>query len=410
MVACPKCGVKLPGSLSVCPRDGTVLQPESTRNRQDIAEEETAGPSQQSSTKPLPDPKDKDPSQEKYRRIESEGIDIIRNGAVIDNRYEIISLLGMGAMGSVYKARHTVLGTIFAIKMVHPQIISEESFQRFKLEARAVSQLNHPGIISIHDFGLTPEGIPYLAMEYLEGRPLSAVLKQEGALKRAQFFEIFEQVAAALSHAHKQGIIHRDLKPANIVICRSSDSEPKVKILDFGMAKFLPRDNEPLPDRITATGEVLGSPLYMSPEQCRGAELDARTDIYSLGIVMHESLTSSHLFWAESPSAVMHQHINESPEFATSPTLSGDLEKLILKCLEKERELRYQTAEELRADLERLSKYSGEGADQKPVPEGLSQPASLPGRTFSRSLPFVIIAIVITALLLVVFIFAGSRH
>ncbi len=277
-------------------------------------------------------------------------------GTVVDNRYEIISLLGFGAIGRVYLAKHAVMNKTFALKFVHPQKISETNLKRFKLEAQASSLLEHPNIIGIHDYGLTPDGVPYIAMEYFQGRSLADELKTAHGISRVRFFDIFQQVCAGLSHAHKNGVLHRDLKPANILIKTLPDGSDVAKVLDFGMAKLMPGDNHE-ESRITVTGEVVGSPFYMSPEQCMAKDLDCRTDIYSLGVVMHEVLTGSPVFLGKNPIEVMQKHVHNAPVFDEKTAVVPALQQLVLKCLSKDPKKRYQTADELSEALAKLKTH-----------------------------------------------------
>ena len=273
-------------------------------------------------------------------------------GTIIDNRYLIVSLLGMGAIGRVYKVKHTVLGKTHALKFVHPQKISETTMKRFKLEAQASGLLEHPNIVGLHDYGVTPEGVPYMAMEYFDGISLADEVQFSGELTRMRFFNIFEQVCAGMAHAHKNKVIHRDLKPANILI-KSTEEGDIAKVLDFGMAKLIPDDNHE-ESRITVTGEVVGSPFYMSPEQCMAKDLDARSDIYSIGVVMHEILTGSPVFLGKNPIEVMQKHVREMPKFEKDSAILPELQALVLKCLEKDPAKRFQSAEELSAALNKL--------------------------------------------------------
>lgn len=296
-------------------------------------------------------------------------------GAVIDNRYEVISLLGMGAIGKVYKVRHSVLGTVYAIKFIVPEAINEAALKRFKLEAQAVSVLKHTNIIGIHDYGVAGE-MPYIVMEYLEGKTLSQSLQEDGCPGRTLFFSIFEQVCSGLEHAHKQGILHRDLKPANIFLCVSEKAnEPTVKIVDFGFAKVLTEQAEA--SRITLTGEVVGSPFYMSPEQCMGDELDTRSDIYSLGIVMFEALTGEPPFGGKNPVEIMQQHIHAAAKFPPDAGVTESLQNLVLKTIAKDRKKRPQTAEDLRQKLLALRQEEEKvSAEYKMLGSDPSAPAS----------------------------------
>lgn len=304
-------------------------------------------------------------------------------GTVVDNRYEIISLLGFGAIGRVYLAKHAVMNKTFALKFVHPQKISETNLKRFRLEAQASSLLEHPNIIGIHDYGVTPDGVPYIAMEYFQGRSLADELKSEHGISRIRFFNIFQQVCAGLSHAHKNGVLHRDIKPANILIKTLPDGTDVAKVLDFGMAKLMPGDNHE-ESRITVTGEVVGSPFYMSPEQCMAKELDNRTDIYSLGVVMHEVLTGSPVFLGKNPIEVMQKHVHNAPVFDEKTAVVPALQQLVLKCLSKDPKKRYQTADELAAALAQQKSHEMRASAEIAM---LMDPTSNPNNSDAQQLP-----------------------
>lgn len=325
---------------------------------------------------------------------------VIAPGTIIDNRYEIISLLGIGAMGAVYKARHTVLETIFAVKFIHPQRMGEDSLKRFQLEGKAANMLNHPNIVGMHDFGVTPEGLPYISMEYLEGKSLDSVLKDEGVLNRQEFFNIFEQVCSALFHAHEQGVLHRDLKPANIFLCASDSGQDLVKIVDFGLAKLLPRNDGAEQPRITLTGEVLGSPLYMSPEQCIVAKLDQRSDIYTVGVVMYESLTGKQIFNGRTPAEIMNKHIHSTPQFDSDAAILKGLQDLVLKCLNKEPSRRFQTADEIRLELKKLKiDDQRASAEFQDILAGKTKPG-LPAGKLSPLLRLALLVLTVTVVVL----------
>jgi serine/threonine-protein kinase len=279
-------------------------------------------------------------------------------GAIIGDRFEIIGLVGKGGMGRVYKARHKMMKRIVAIKMLYSHLVSTAStLKRFQQEAQASSTLSHPNILTVFDFGVTTDGQPYLVMDFLEGTSLGEVLQVEGNLTIERFLHIFTQVAAGLAHAHQRGIIHRDLKPSNIMLV-NLDGEPDfVKIVDFGIAKIMgvdPAEAEPL----TRTGEVFGSPMYMSPEQCRGLGLDQRTDIYSIGCVMYRALTGLAPFIGRDHLECMFKQVNEEPghfnEVCPDLFLPDEVESVVFKALAKKPEERYQSMTELKQALESL--------------------------------------------------------
>jgi len=281
-------------------------------------------------------------------------------GHVLDGKYEITRVVGHGGMSVVYEAKHLLMNKVIALKLMHSHLIhSEKAVCRFQKEAHAVAKLDHSGVIKIYDFGVASNGSPFIAMEFLHGKPLSESIKTNGRLEEDKAISVFRNIAEALDHAHGHGVVHRDLKPSNIVLSNPEDSSapPKATVVDFGIAKMTGDDGD---DHLsmTATGEVFGSPLYMSPEQCAGRELDQRSDIYSFGCLMYEAVTGRTPFEEKSAMALFHHHQkNEAPKFNTlaeRPNVSEELEGIILKCLEKHPLDRYQTMDELAKALQML--------------------------------------------------------
>jgi serine/threonine-protein kinase len=241
-------------------------------------------------------------------------------GEVFADRNEIISPIAAGGMSVVYKARHTLRKNLVAVKMLLPHmLLSSTNLKRFQQAAQAASALSHPNLITVHDLGLTPYGMPYLVMEYIEGCGLSDLIKREGRISPARCLDILIDACDASSVAHEKGIIHRDLKPSNIMIAVSGDGTEQVKIVDFGIAKLLPTGGEEA-QRLTQTGELFGSPLYMSPEQCLSRPLDARSDVYLLGCVMYEALTGSPPLAGGSIMETMYKHMHEVPPGLAMPS------------------------------------------------------------------------------------------
>ncbi len=267
-------------------------------------------------------------------------------------RYEILETLGQGGMGTVIKGRHTGLKKLVAIKVLNQDMdMDEHSRQRFALEAQAGSKLSHPNLVSVFDFGFVNESIPYLVMEYIEGMSLDFALANYGRPDASELIDVFKQVAKALQHIHNNGIVHRDLKPSNIMI-QLIDGERYVKLLDFGIAKFL--GDEAANQHLTKTGAIFGSPPYMSPEQCIGKKTDARSDIYALGCVMYECMDGQPPLLGDNSLHTVFRHANEQPE-PLAPKCSGLVElgfaALIHKCLETNPNSRFQTAGEVLAAL-----------------------------------------------------------
>jgi serine/threonine protein kinase len=268
-------------------------------------------------------------------------------GQTIDGKYRLESLLGQGGMGRVYRAVRPLIGDTVALKILSPeQIADNHAVERFRREAQAAARLKHPNAVNIYDFGISEAGLVYLVMEMVEGQSLRALIRQQGPLTPNAAAEIFKQVCSALDEAHKQQIIHRDIKPDNIIV-EANATGLRVKVLDFGIAKL--RDLAPSATNLTQTGSIVGTPHYMSPEQCLGEELDHRSDIYSLGVVLYESLTGILPFNSPTSAAVVVQQVTQPPPPLRSInlSLSQAVEAVVLRALQKRREDRPQTASSL---------------------------------------------------------------
>lgn len=275
------------------------------------------------------------------------------------NMWQLAEKLGEGGMGSVYRAKHQLLERTVAIKLLHPNLLHEgKSRLRFQEEAMAVGALNHKNIVGVSDCGVTEEGEPFLIMELLSGKSLSSLIKSSKALSMKQAVPIFIQICQGLEHAHRHGTIHRDLKPSNIIVTDSQNAV--VKIVDFGIAKRLSTVNDEQLQRLTSTGELVGSPIYMSPEQSRGTAPDARSDIYSLGILMYEALTGAPPFTGNTFFETLAMHLDAPvPKFAGKGTSSdlAAMEPIVLRCLAKFPGDRYQTVEEVHDDIQKHFKH-----------------------------------------------------
>ena len=274
-------------------------------------------------------------------------------GSTLAGGYVILELIGVGGMGRVYRAEQTTLGRTVAVKIIHPALHGDESASaRFISEARTASLMNHPNSVSIIDFGRTDTGQLYLVMEYLRGRDLARVLAEDGPLPFHRIIEILRQTLAALAEAHHVGVIHRDLKPENIVIEPMRTGGDFVKVVDFGLAKLLTDSNRP---GITASGIVCGTPDYMAPEQGRGDPIDARADLYSVGVILYQLLTGRLPFEADSPTQVVLKHLTVSPTdprtAAPERAIPASLALVTLSALAKEPAARYQDAESFSAAL-----------------------------------------------------------
>ncbi len=298
---CPKCQFEDRSGLRVCPNDQTELRPRA--------------------------------------------LDLI--GTVIDEKYEIISMIGSGGMSVVYKARHNMMDRVVAVKMLKPELGAiPQLLQRFRVESKAVAGLRHPNIVAVFDSGLGPNNIPYMVMDYLEGKTLSEILKREGRLDIDRAVVLFAQACDALAHAHERGIVHRDIKPSNLLVREENDGREAMTIFDFGIAKILGHDSSSL-SKLTTSGEVFGSPLYMSPEQCNGEKIGPHTDMYSLACCLYEALVGQPPLQGTSPMDTLIKHINEDPPVLSRVAASKGiavptiLEVSVMKALLKEPEQRH---------------------------------------------------------------------
>jgi serine/threonine protein kinase len=311
---CPQCHLKLSHTALICPNDGTLLLDERTL------------------------------------------------GSSLVAKYVFLEEIGSGGMGVVYKARQSLLNRTVAIKTLHIERLSKERILRFQREAEAASRLSHPNLVSVHDFGLTEHGRPYMVMDYLEGILLSELLKTKGSLSLAQAEPILSQICSGLAYAHDHGVIHRDLKPSNVMVSSADSDSPSIKIFDFGIAKILDEKNNPT---LTQSGDIMGSPNYMSPEQITGSPLDRRSDIYSLGCMMFELLTGVTPFVGRTSMEAALKQVNEDPVTLHDASLGQifppELEKAVSKTLAKDPEQRYQSVAQLQLDLSKAMKA--------PVPE-----------------------------------------
>jgi serine/threonine protein kinase len=291
--------------------------------------------------------------------------------ATVNGRYRIDKAIGSGGMSTVLKARDLVLDRDVAFKVLVGGIgASKNAVLRFQREARAVARLDHPNIVKVHDFGTTSNGTPYLVMDYLGGTPLATLLNDVGALSAERATAIMRQVCEGLNHASQHGIIHRDVKPANIIVLNND----VVKLVDFGIAK-MHADEKPESMRITQTGETFGSPMYMSPEQCRGGAVDSRSDVYSAGCVFYEMLTGSTVAQGDNSLACMMSHVDLEPrpfaELALKSPVSADLEALVFMMSRKRPEDR-PTFEEV---IDELASITGKNPAPRPKPAAKPKPA-----------------------------------
>jgi eukaryotic-like serine/threonine-protein kinase len=306
MKICPKCGVEYPDTNTLCPSDGVAL--------------------------------------------EKTGDDLL--GKILAGKYRIEERLSEGGMGTVYRGTHVLMDKTVAVKVLRTSLAADEKIvARFSREARAASRISHPNALSVTDFGEDEGGIVFLVMEYLSGKTLKEVIRDEGPMPLARVVEITRQVGGALEAAHGQGVVHRDLKSDNIMLLSSSGDYAKV--LDFGIAKIKEPEGEYDPG-LTAPNLVIGTPQYMSPEQCsQSGEIDARSDIYSFGVILYEMLVGHVPFTGESSTVIMLKHLQEgAPSVLDERSdLPGAVGRVISRALAKAPENRYQTIEELVEDL-----------------------------------------------------------
>ena len=283
--------------------------------------------------------------------------DKLKPGDIIGDNYVIIELLGIGGMGYVYKVRHLILEKIYAMKTISGEQISEIAWRRLQVEAQAIARINHPNIVGIHNLGIHQGKIPYYVMDYLKGNNLAQILKKKRHLSLEQSLPIFIEICKGLGFAHKKGIVHRDIKPGNIVMLDEPDfNGARVKIVDFGIAK-LAGTIDPDNQKLTTIGEVFGSPLYMSPEQCDGKRIDARSDIYSLGCTFFEVLCGEVPFHGENPVATMLMHSQAKPPTlheASGIDFPESMENLVATMLAKAPMDRYPNLESVAEDLQNI--------------------------------------------------------
>ena len=295
-------------------------------------------------------------------------------------RYQIVGELGRGSMGVVYQGFDPVIGRTVAIKTMLPEGLSPQEFQeykaRFQREAKAAGILAHPNIITVYDFG-EDNGILYLAMEFLEGKSLEQIVQEQTVLPIETILPIYDQVCSALDHAHRNKIVHRDIKPANIMILQNG----LVKVTDFGIAKMMAMG-------MTQAGQILGTPNYMSPEQVKGRQIDGRSDIFSLGVILYELVTGEKPFGGQNITTVIYKIINENPipPRELDASIHAGLSYVISKALAKNPDERYQTCKELAEDLRNYKNVLG-GAmigqstvilKASPVPVALDEPIPQP--------------------------------
>lgn len=335
MLQCPRCGRQFPDSVHVCPDDLTPLRADDT--------------------------------------ISDVPVDPLI-GRVFDGKYRLEEPLGGGGMGTVYRATHLLIERQVAIKVLSQRFVGDQTAQeRFRREARAAGRMHHPNAVTVNDFGTTEDGWLYIVMELLEGRTLRDLLAHEAPLDPARAVSFMLQACAAVGAAHDAKLIHRDLKPANIFIEQRPDLPAVAKVLDFGVAKFAVDEHEDDDyQTLTQVGAIIGTPRYMSPEQCAGtAPLTPASDVYSLGIILYEMLTGVVPFSAETPLALAMKQVTEAPRPPREivPAIPRELERVVLHALAKHAADRPPDANEFRRELHAIAEELGlEHADSTVTP------------------------------------------
>jgi serine/threonine protein kinase len=314
---CPKCNFENPDESSFCSKCGAQLTPS-----------EKAGPSKEETLlTPILE---------------------LSIGSTFAGRYQIIEELGIGGMGKVYKVFDKEIGERVVLKLLKPEIAADEKvIERFRNEVKLARKITHKNVCRMYDFNKEKD-IPYITMEYISGEDLKSTIKRVGALNASKAISIAKQICEGLAEAHRLVVIHRDLKPQNIMIDKQGNSH----IMDFGIAR------SPLTDGLTTSGMMVGSPYYVSPEQVQGKEVDERSDIYSLGVILYEMVTGNPPFTGEIPIAVAYKHTTEKPKNPReiNEQVPEELGRVILKCLEKDKAKRYQSVQELYQQLDNIEK------------------------------------------------------
>ncbi len=306
-------------------------------------------------------------------------------GRIVADRYQVLEKLGEGGMGQVYLAEHVRMGRRCALKVINPRLVSDTgAIARFDREASSASRIAHPNVAAVYDFGEASDGVVYLAMEYVAGESLKAILARDGPLSPRRAVRIAEQIADGLTAAHELGIVHRDLKPDNIMIGTNRDGTDCVKVVDFGIAKVLHHESE----RLTSTGLAVGTPLYMSPEQLAADPVDERSDVYSLGLLIFEMLTGT-LPFPTTRDATFARLVQPPRTLAdTRPDVAwpSPLERVLARALSREKEERYTSAEDVKHDVRQVvdAHWPELAAPGQGRRDARSQPR-VPGRRRSRT-------------------------
>jgi serine/threonine protein kinase len=291
---------------------------------------------------------------------------IYQPGDIVGGTYRLKELIGKGGMGYVFCAEHTIIGQDYALKLLAPDQINETNWRRFQSEGKAIARLNHQNVVRIYNMGVDLDQCPFYVMDLLHGVSLAELIVKTGPVTESIAIEIFLQLCRGLSYAHKVGIIHRDIKPSNVILqnqpvkaLENKDSVPLVKIVDFGLAKLIRIHGDSI-QRITNTGQIFGTPLYMSPEQCMAGSVDARSDVYSLGCALYETLTGRPPFCGENAMETVLMHMEQEPlrmaQTFPQGKFSQSIELVVAKMLKKDPAQRYQTMAQVSHDLERIKR------------------------------------------------------
>jgi eukaryotic-like serine/threonine-protein kinase len=314
---------------------------------------------------------------------------------IANGKYQILQKIGSGGMGSVYKALQPNIGRMVAIKILHPKLVNRKDLvSRFSREAKALAHLSHPNTVKVIDDGELEDGSLYIVMEFLEGRNLNQTVRSGGPMAVDRAMPILVQVCGALEEAHTRGIVHRDLKPENIFLCNMGGVKDFPKVLDFGLAKVTEQEMRPGSIILTQEGMVFGTPEFMSPEQAQGKTLDAKSDLYSLAVIIYEVLTGKLPFDAKTPMEFIQHHVMTRPipldERVVGLTFPQGLGDVIAKALNKDPSQRYASAAELADALKPYAQPGGfAGSGPVSIPSGPSSslaPTPMPPASLSSQL------------------------
>lgn len=316
-------------------------------------------------------------------------------GKTLNNKFRIDDILGKGGMGAVYRATDTVLDRTVAVKLLRHDLLGDDNLDiRFLREARAAARIEHPHAITVHDFGALDDGNAFIVMEFIQGVSLRDLIKRNGAIAPTRAIEIMKQVCSAVVAAHQVGVIHRDLKPENIMLKDVGVGLPAVKVVDFGLAKLKESTSQSLAN-LTSKGEIIGTPFYMSPEQCNGSDIDERTDIYSLGIIFYEMLVGRPPFQG-TPAAVIGMHLYKeiTPVNEVNAAVPVTIAELVAKMVTKEKDKRPLTLASVLKELDTLQRRGSQTQEDLPAIDtnefgGKAQTPSLMARekAATRKLP-----------------------